>query len=105
MIRYEPDGTGRCWPTRARSHTCGSASAGRATRELGLPVTVRRTGRAARVDDYREVPGAEVRLREGILSSVALPIHVNGRLWGMIAVGSGQASLPPDTEQRMTEFH
>ena len=69
----------------------------------GLTVTVRRTGRAARVDDYRDVPGAEVRLREGILSSVAVPIYVNGRLWGMIAVGSGQAP-PPDTEQRMSEF-
>jgi signal transduction histidine kinase len=33
-----------------------------------------------------------------------MPIHVNGRLWGMIAVGSGQGPLPPDTEQRMTEF-
>src|SRR6202041_3481719 len=47
---------------------------------------------------------AEVRLREGILSSVAVPIYVNGRLWGMIAVGSGPAPLPPDTEQRMSEF-
>jgi signal transduction histidine kinase len=45
-----------------------------------------------------------VRLREGILSSVAVPIYVNGRLWGMIAVGSGQARLPHDTEQRMAEF-
>ena len=33
-----------------------------------------------------------------------MPIHVNGRLWGAIAVGSGQGPLPPDTEQRMTEF-
>src|SRR5260370_15963775 len=33
-----------------------------------------------------------------------MPIVVNGRLWGMIAVGSGEGSLPPDTEQRMTEF-
>jgi signal transduction histidine kinase len=33
-----------------------------------------------------------------------MPIHVNGRLWGMIAVGSGEGPLPPDTEQRMTEF-
>jgi GAF domain-containing protein len=33
-----------------------------------------------------------------------MPIHVNGRLWGAIAVGSTQAPLPPDTEQRMTEF-
>ena len=32
-----------------------------------------------------------------------MPIYVNGRLWGMIAVGSGQAP-PPDTEQRMSEF-
>ena len=70
----------------------------------GLTVTVRRTGQAARVDDYREVPGAEVRLREGILSSVAVPIYVNGRLWGMIAAGSGQGPLAPDTEQRMSEF-
>ncbi len=31
-------------------------------------------------------------------------VDVDGRLWGLIAVGSGQAPLPPDTEQRMTEF-
>jgi signal transduction histidine kinase len=43
-------------------------------------------------------------LREGLRSAVAVPIHVNGRLWGMIAVGSGQGPLPSDTEQRMTEF-
>jgi signal transduction histidine kinase len=33
-----------------------------------------------------------------------MPVHVHGRLWGMIAVGSGQGPLPADTEQRMTEF-
>jgi GAF domain-containing protein len=32
------------------------------------------------------------------------PIHVNGRLWGMIAVGSREGPLPDGTEQRMTEF-
>src|SRR5258707_10530071 len=70
----------------------------------GLTATVRRTGRTARVDDYRDVPGGEPYLREGLRSAVALPVHVNGRLWGAIAVGSGQGPLPPDTEQRMTEF-
>jgi signal transduction histidine kinase len=70
----------------------------------GLTATVRRTGRASRVDDYRDVPGGEPYLREGLRSAVALPIHVDGRLWGAIAVGSGQGPLPPDTEQRMTEF-
>ena len=33
-----------------------------------------------------------------------MPIHVNGRLWGMIAVGSREGPLPPGSEQRMTEF-
>ena len=42
---------------------------------------------------------------EGLRSAVALPIHVDGRLWGAIAVGSGQAPLPPGTEQRMTRVH
>jgi signal transduction histidine kinase len=33
-----------------------------------------------------------------------MPVHVNGRLWGMIAVGSEERPLPPDAEQRMTAF-
>ena len=33
-----------------------------------------------------------------------MPIHVNGRVWGMITIGSGEGPLPPDTEQRMTQF-
>jgi signal transduction histidine kinase len=70
----------------------------------GLTATVWRTGQPARVDDYRDVPGGEPYLAEGIRSAVALPIHVDGRLWGAIAVGSGQGPLPPDTERRMTEF-
>jgi signal transduction histidine kinase len=70
----------------------------------GLTATVLQTGRAARVDDYHDVPGGQKYLDEGLRSAVAMPVHVNGRLWGMIAVGSGQGPLPPDTEQRMTDF-
>jgi signal transduction histidine kinase len=33
-----------------------------------------------------------------------VPIHVDRRLWGMIAVGSGEGPMPPGTEQRMAEF-
>ena len=104
MIRYEPDGTATLLANAGTESHVRVGGRWEGYPPTGLTVTVRRTGRAARIDDYRDVPGAEVRLREGILSSVALPIHVNGRLWGMIAVGSGQAPLPPDTEQRMTEF-
>jgi signal transduction histidine kinase len=68
----------------------------------GLTATVRRTGQAARVDDYGAIAGGEATLREGIRSAVAVPIYVDGRLWGMIAVGP--RPLPPDLEQRMSEF-
>ncbi len=70
----------------------------------GLTATIRRTGQPWRVDDYREVPGGERFLREGIVAAVGTPIYVNGRLWGLIALGSGEGPLPPDAEQRMTEF-
>src|SRR6201986_2984656 len=33
-----------------------------------------------------------------------MPIYVNGRRGGAIAVGSTETPLPPDTEHRMTEF-
>jgi signal transduction histidine kinase len=70
----------------------------------GLTTTVRRTGRAARVDDYGAIAGGESTVREGIRSAVAVPIHVDGRLWGMIAVGPENGPMPADTEQRMTQF-
>jgi signal transduction histidine kinase len=105
LIRYEPDGTATLL---ANEGTTGPrvrvGERWEGFPPTGLTVTVRRTGQASRVDDYREVPGAEARLGEGILSSVAVPIHVNGRLWGMIAAGSGQMPLPPDAELRMSEF-
>jgi GAF domain-containing protein len=104
LIRYELDGTATLL---ANEGTTGPHVRVRERWEgyppTGLTATVRHTGRAARVDDYRDIPGGEPYLREGLRSAVALPIYVNGRLWGTIAVGSGQL-LPPDTEQRMTEF-
>ena len=105
MIRYEPDGTATLL---ANEGTTGPhvrvGEAWQGYPPTGLTATVQRTGRAARVDDYRDIPGGEPYLREGLRSAVAMPIHVQGRLWGLIAVGSGEGPLPPDTEQRMTEF-
>ena len=105
MIRYERDGTATLL---ANEGTTGPhvrvGERWEGYPPAGLTATVRRTGQAARVDDYLDVPGGEPYLREGLRSAVALPIHVDGRLWGAIAVGSGQAPLPPGTEQRMTQF-
>jgi signal transduction histidine kinase len=70
----------------------------------GLTATVRQTGQTARVDTYRDVPGGDPYLQEGVVSAVGVPIFVHGRLWGMIAVGSGSGPLPADTEGRMADF-
>ena len=95
MIRYEPDGTatlvareGTTYPERVGEPFEGYPPS-------GLTAIVRRTGLPARVDDYRDVPGGERFLREGLRSAVGMPIHVNGRLWGMIAIGSREGPLPP----------
>ena len=105
MIRFELDGTATLV---ANEGTTGPyvrvGERWEGYPPTGLTATVLRTGRAARVDDYRDIPGGEPYLAEGLRSAVAMPVHVHGRLWGMIAVGSGQGPLPPDTEQRMTEF-
>ena len=104
MIRFELDGTATLV---ANEGTTGPhvrvGEPWEGYPPTGLTATVLRTGQAARVEDYREVPGGERYLREGLRSAVATPIHVNGRLWGLIAVGSGEP-LPPDTEQRMAQF-
>ena len=105
MIRYETDGTATLLANEGTTgpHVrVGERWAGYP--QAGLTAAVRRTGQAARVDDYRDIPGGEPYLREGLRSAVALPIHVNGRLWGAIAVGSGEGPLPDGTEHRMTEF-
>jgi GAF domain-containing protein len=61
------------------------------------------TGRPGRIDSYAHASGplgAAVR-ETGLRSSVGTPIIVEGRLWGMIAVGSSQEQpLPADTEVR-----
>lgn len=105
LIRYEPDGTATLL---ANEGTTGPhvrvGERWEGYPPTGLTATVRRTGRAAYVDDYREIPGGEPYVREGLRSAVATPIHVNGRLWGVIAVGSGQGPLPHDTGHRMTDF-
>jgi GAF domain-containing protein len=69
--------------------------------------SVWRTGRPARVDDYRAVPG-DISQRLGSLeigSSVGAPILVEGRVSGvMMALASAGAPLPEGTEARLTGF-
>jgi PAS domain S-box-containing protein len=67
------------------------------------------TGRPARLDssELQGAPGSiAARLREmGLRGTVAVPINVDERIWGMAAVGStAPDGLPPDTEARIGDF-
>jgi PAS domain S-box-containing protein len=68
---------------------------------------VRRTGRPARVENYEGARGAlaELARETGLRSSVAAPIVVEGRLWGLITASwKGEQSPPAGTEERMSRF-
>ena len=72
-----------------------------------LAPIVLKTRRPARVDNYVEVTGelAEDLREQGIRSSVATPILVEGRVWGqMVTSSSREQPLPPDTEARLASF-
>ncbi len=65
------------------------------------------TGRPARIDDYADASGmvADAARAWRLRSAVGVPISVEGRLWGVMAVASGQEQpMPADTEARLAGF-
>jgi signal transduction histidine kinase len=66
------------------------------------------TGRSARIDNYADSSSGPIGIvagEAGINSSLAAPIMVEGRLWGVIAAGSiRNQPLPEDTEARLASF-
>jgi signal transduction histidine kinase len=67
---------------------------------------VYRTGRSARTGAHLstvEGPIGDIQRGLGIMSAVASPIVVEGRLWGAMAVQSKEP-LPPDTGERVEKF-
>jgi signal transduction histidine kinase/integral membrane sensor domain MASE1 len=66
-----------------------------------------RSGSAARVDTYEGASGelaAAIR-SAGYRGAVAAPVHVGGRLWGVLAAAStSEEPLPEGIEQRLCDF-
>ena len=109
LARYDPDGrvtllaawtgTGDPWPVPVGSQW-----------DLGggnLSTLVSRTRQPARLDNFGDDIGlwaADV-LTLGVRSAVAVPISVEGRLWGLISVFSThEQPLPAGTEARLAGF-
>jgi signal transduction histidine kinase len=72
-----------------------------------IAAMVLQTGCPVRMDSHDDAAGAaaaQIRAR-GIRGGVGTPIIVDGRLWGVAAVGSSRPEpLPPDTEERVGDF-
>ena len=72
-----------------------------------IATEVQRTGRPARIDSYDNIAGSiAARVREvGVRAAVGVPVIVDGRVWGLAAVGSvGPGGMPADTEARISSF-
>jgi GAF domain-containing protein len=73
----------------------------------GASVKVLRTGRAARVDSYEGMSGplVDVVRATGAVSSVASPVVVDGRVWGIVSLASREPGrFPPETEACLADF-
>ena len=85
------------WPVGTRTPLDGNT----------LAWQVQRTGRPARIDCYDDVAvpiAARVRA-VGVSAAVGVPIMVDGRVWGLAAVGSLQPGpMPADTEVHIGRF-
>jgi signal transduction histidine kinase len=109
LLRYDPDDAIAIVAAWTRGGSAAPTSVGSRLELGGRNVTTRvvRTGRPARMDDYTEVSGTigHIAAHEwGFRSSVGAPISVEGRLWGVILVGSRSEPLPANTEPRLGGF-
>jgi GAF domain-containing protein len=107
--RYNPDGTGTVAGIWTRTGATWPVSVGTRADVGGQDVLtlVFQTRRPARIDRYREdaTPLVAAALAAGMLSTVGVPIIVEDRLWGIIAVTSTREDpLPAETEARLTGF-
>jgi signal transduction histidine kinase len=106
LLRFDADGTG------VIMHDLPSPAPLRAGTRFSLDGDnvsgqVHRTGRTARMEDYRAAGGAlaVVARARGVRFSLAAPIMVEGRLWGAIVSSwSDMQSPPPGAEDRLRQF-
>jgi PucR C-terminal helix-turn-helix domain/GAF domain/GGDEF-like domain len=92
----DPEAQAR-WPVGTRTAVEGNT----------LATLVQRSGRPARIDSYDNVAGPiAARVRGvGVRAAVGVPIIVDGRVWGLAALGSQQRGpMPADTEVHISGF-
>lgn len=63
-----------------------------------------RSGRPVRIDDYTPASGGPVAEELGVRAVVAVPVEVEGELWGMLLAASSDEPLPIGSESRLAQF-
>jgi len=109
MCRYDDDNMATSIAVWSRTDAHPAPAVGDRWDLGGRNVTtlVFQTGQPARLEDYGESSGAfaEAVRAWGFGTAAGVPIRVEGRLWGAVAVGSvGKRSLPAETEARLARF-
>jgi GAF domain-containing protein len=105
--RYDADGAATAigsWSASPGGVPVGTRSALGGRNVLSL---VAETKKPARVDGYDDGSGeaAEIARRHGWRSSIAAPISVEGRVWGVMLVATKRSELfPAGAEERLSAF-
>ncbi len=78
---------------------------------LGVPIddennlgAVRRTARPSRADTFEGTSLAEIAVAVGVGAGVAVPVVVEGRVWGALTASTPDTPLPEGSEERLTPF-
>ena len=107
MARYGPDDTVSvvaAWGSGTAAFPVGSQWS------LGgqnLQTMIFETSRPARIDDNAAVsggPAGEAASKFGLRAAVGVPVSVEGRAWGLMAVASRAGPLPAGTEAQLAGF-
>jgi signal transduction histidine kinase len=108
LSRYDPDGFVTVVGGWAKTDPGRPFAIGLRLKPEGrnMHALVFETGAPARIDDYAVASGAfaDVARDWEYRSAVGVPINVDGRLWGIMIVGSRFEPLPVGTEERLAGF-
>jgi len=105
--RYDGDGAATAigsWSSEPEAMPVGTRASIGGRNVLSV---VADTGRPARLDDYEQGTGeaAEIARRYGWRSSIAAPITVEDRVWGVMLVArQGEQPFPAGDEERLAQF-
>ena len=106
MGRYGPDATLTVVANWGSGDAAVPVGASAKIGEQDLHTIVFHTGRPARIDNPAGLSSkvAAVARELGVCAAVGVPVSVEGRLWGLMAVESRTGPLPPGTETRLAGF-